>query len=107
MQKPWVSKKEVPKELTSPPRTPTPPPSPPFSTAVPEMEKTHFIEDTNRDTVLKSDEQKVPRNLLLRSVYAIEKEFWSSDDDQRNPGILVTAVNHIYKDVYRLPFTLS
>lgn len=96
VQKPWVSKKESARILSNPPTTPPPPP--------PQLKINVESENLNVSTTSKMDDAG---NLLLRSVNAVETEFWSRDGAQRKPGLLVLAVNHIYKDVYRLPLSLS
>lgn len=99
VQKPWVSKKESVKQLIN-----DPPPPPP-----PEIQL-NFKTDTVKAASSSSENvssKLEAENLLLRSVNAIEREFWASNETQRQPGLLILAVNHIYKDVYRLPLTLT
>lgn len=104
VQKPWVSKKERAQHLSSsPPSSPPPPiaPHPSLSLASDDLKGS-----VNTETISKISVE-TPKNLLLRCVNAVETEFWSSEGEQRKPGVLVIALNHIYKDVYRLPLSLS
>lgn len=111
MQKPWVAKRESVQNLNVTPRTPPPPP-PSSSTYTPQptlsVAKDDLQGSITPETISKIKLTSPPStNLLLRSVSALENEFWSNDGEQRKPGLLVLAVNHIYKDVYRLPLSLN
>lgn len=102
VQKPWVSKRESVRQITSSPSNPPPPPAPPSLSGLNNVET-----ESSKETISRMDATPPAGNFLLKSVNAVEKEFWSREDEKRKPGVLVLAVNHVYKDVYRLPITLS
>lgn len=106
VQKPWVPKRESAQHLSMPPKTPPPPPLPPQPSL--SVGNDDLKGSVKTETFSKmSSKPAAPANLLLRSVNAVETEFWASDDGPRKPGVLILALNHIYKDVYRLPLSLS
>ncbi|XP_017775859.1 PREDICTED: putative OPA3-like protein CG13603 isoform X1 [Nicrophorus vespilloides] len=112
VQKSWMKKGD---EKSEPPPT-SPPPLVPksellvniISEEVGEMEVNTKEEEHKIIELVenKKHAMKEEGSLLMRAVALVEKDFWLQQDQERDVGVLTAAINHLYKDVYRIPLRL-
>ncbi|GJQ66617.1 hypothetical protein Trydic_g4589 [Trypoxylus dichotomus] len=110
VQKPWLPKKGSMHDSLDK----KPPSEPPTSAAPPTLsgEPILTLEELETETVdvvpPTKPMQKIENpNFLLNALDEIEEEFFKVEDRKsREIGIVTQALNHIYKDVYRLQLTL-
>lgn len=105
MQKSTDPKKESPPE--DPPREPP-------TISVPQKDSSLNVNDsvdvspTNLCQDARLDkyrplENRLSSGVIFKALSEVEREFLYVPDKKREPGVLTTALNLLYQDVYRLP----
>ena len=100
VQKPWVPKRDSnptadEDHSTAPSNLPPTSPTEPVLTL--EEVELNEIDDVN----IADDE--TTSNIVMTAVKDLEGSFFGDDDSSMKIGIITTALNYIYEDVYRLP----
>lgn len=102
VQIPWSAKKSKSKSDGAPPSEP-PSAAPPTLSGEPILTLEELETDTTEVSPNPPQNKLVMNNILLSAADEIEKElFHRSENKPRKEGLVTQALNHIYKDVYRL-----
>lgn len=100
VQKPWVSKRDS-NPTTEEDHSIMPSNLPPASPIEPVL-TLEEVELNEIDHVNIADDETTS-NIIMTAVKDLEGSFFSDDDSNMEIGIIATALNYIYEDVYRLP----